>query len=81
MKVTYRTYHVNTKPRLNLDADCWVPVADVSWDEQGNARHQLLAGVCDRFKSIDDAELEAFELAINWIEAQLAIPASAKWVA
>jgi hypothetical protein len=81
MKVTYRSYHVITKPRLNLDADCWVPVADVSWDEQGNPHHQLLSGMCDRFKSIEDAELEAFELAMNWIDAQFPIPDTAKLVA
>jgi hypothetical protein len=81
MKVTYRSYHVMTEPRLNPHADCWVPVADVSWDEHGHPRHQLLAGVCDRFKSIDDAELEAFELAMNWIDAQFPLPASASAVA
>lgn len=79
MKVTYRSYHVVTTARLDEDADCWVPLADVSWNEQGTPRDRLLSGVCDRFKSIDDADREAFELAMNWIDAQLGIPLARNW--
>jgi len=33
-----------------LDADCWIPKADVSWDDHGIARHQLITGLNDYFK-------------------------------
>ena len=47
-------------------------VADISWDDEGRARHQLLTGISDYFKVIDDAELNAVEVAMAWIDAELA---------
>jgi hypothetical protein len=72
VEVIYRFYHVVTMPKLNLDTDCWIPTADVCWDEQGRARHQLLTGIRDYFKTIDQAEVNAVEVAMAWIDAELA---------
>jgi hypothetical protein len=58
-------------PQLNLDTDCWIPKADVTWNEQGTQRRQLLAGPIDRFKIIDEAEIYAVEMARAWIDAEL----------
>ena len=58
-------------PRLNLDTDCWIPYADVSWEEEGIKRIQLLSGPSDRFKLIDQAEVYAVEMAMAWIDAEV----------
>ncbi len=58
-------------PRLNLDTDCWIPYADVSWEEEGIKRIQLLSGPSDRFKLIDQAEVYAVEMAMAWIDAEM----------
>jgi hypothetical protein len=68
MEIIYRSCHVLTTFELNLDADCWIPKADVSWDEQGKTRHKLLTGLRDYFKIIDEAEVCAVEMAKAWID-------------
>ena len=70
MELIYRSCHVLTIPELNLDADCWIPKADVSWEEQGSPRHQLLTGRGDVFKIIDEAEVYAVEMAKAWINGE-----------
>jgi len=67
----YKFRRIHTSPQLSPDAACWIPQADVSWDEQGTNRHQLLAGPPDRFTIIDQAETYALEMAMAWIDAEL----------
>jgi len=71
MENLYKSRRIDTMPQLNLDTDCWVPKADVTWEEQGTQRRQLLAGPPDRFKIIDEAEIYAVEMAKAWIDAEL----------
>ena len=71
MEEIYKARHIRTMPRLNLDTDCWIPYADVSWEEEGIKRIQLLAGPADRFKLIDQAEVYAVEMAMAWIDAEV----------
>jgi hypothetical protein len=68
---TWRKYINPGGFRLFLNTDCWIPQADVSWDEQGKERRQLLAGPSDRFKIIDQAEIYAVEMAMAWIDAEV----------
>jgi hypothetical protein len=49
MEVIYRSCHVVAVPELNLDADCWIPKADIFWDERGTPRHQVLTGLSHYF--------------------------------
>ena len=70
MELIYRFCRVLTIPELNLDADCYIPKADVSWEEQGAPRHQLLTGTSDIFKIIDEAEVYAVEMAKVWIDVE-----------
>lgn len=70
MDEVYKSRRIHTTPELNLDADCWIPKADVSWGEQGTEHHQILAGPADRFKIIDEAETYALEMAKTWIDAE-----------
>jgi len=69
----YRSCSIHTAIRLNLDTDCWIPEADVSWDEEGKHLHTLLSGPKDRFKIIDHAEIYAVEMARTWIDAELIV--------
>ena len=71
MEELYKSRQIHTMPQLNLDTDCWIPKADVSWDEHGRLHHQLIAGPSDLFKIIDDAEIYAVEMAKSWIDAEL----------
>ncbi|MGE5217293.1 MAG: hypothetical protein ACM3SP_09875 [Chloroflexota bacterium] len=72
MEVIYRSCHVVTVPELNLDADCWVPKANIFWAERGKRQHHVLTGLSDYFKIIDEAEINALEIARAWIDAKLA---------
>lgn len=71
MEEVYKSRRIHTSPQLNLDTDCWIPHAHISWDEQGVQHRQLLAGPSDRFKIIDHAEIYAIEMAMAWIDAEL----------
>jgi len=67
----YRSYRIHVLTKLNLDSDCWVPEAEILWEEHGMRRHQRLTGPDDRFKIIDQAELHALEMAKTWIDDDL----------
>jgi len=67
----YKSRRIHISHRLSPDADCWIPQVEISWDEQGTNRHQLLAGPPDRFSIIDQAEVYALEMAMAWIDAEL----------
>jgi hypothetical protein len=68
----YKSRYIHSLPELDLDNDCWVPRADVIWNERGKQQRQLLKGSNDRFKIIDQAETYAVEMAKAWIDAELA---------
>jgi hypothetical protein len=70
MEVTYKSHHIHSVPELNLEMDCWIPNADVSWDEADTKCRQLLTGPIGYFKIIDEAEIYAVEMAKTWIDAE-----------
>jgi hypothetical protein len=72
MKLTYRGRHIYSLPELNLETDCWVPNADVSWQQGDSKFHQRLTGPVGYFKIIDQAELYALEMAKTWIDEECA---------
>ena len=67
----YRSYRIYVLTKLNLDSDCWIPEAEILWDEYGTRRHQRLRGPDDRFKIIDQAELYAVKMAKSWVDDDL----------
>jgi hypothetical protein len=69
MEEMYHSHHIRVMTELNLDTDCWIPKAEVSWDEDGKQRRQLLTGPNDFFKIIDDAIQYADEIAKDWIDS------------
>ncbi len=70
MDEVYKSRVIRTTPQLNLETDCWIPKDDVSWREEGTECHQTLAGPPDRFKIIDEAEINALEMAKAWIDGE-----------
>ena len=69
MDELYQSHHIRVMTELNPDADCWIPKAEVSWDEDGEQRHQVLTGPNDFFKIIDEAIQYAVEIAKYWIDS------------
>ncbi len=72
MDLIYKSHHIRSAPELNLEMDCWVPNADVSWNRGGSEFHQLLTGPVGYFKIIDEAEMYAVEMAKTWIDTESA---------
>jgi hypothetical protein len=72
MEVIYKSGHIYSVPELDLETDCWIPTADVSWEEGGTKYRQLLTGPIGYFKIIDEAEIYAIEMAKSWIELKCA---------
>lgn len=62
MEVIYRSCQAVTAPELKLDADCWIPKADIFWDEHRTRHRQVLTGPSECFKIIDEAEINALEI-------------------
>ena len=70
MSELYQGRKINVVAELDLDADCWIPRADVVWEENGRQNHQHLTGPNGFFKIIDEAQIYAIEMAKSWIDAQ-----------
>ena len=70
MEKTYKSRRILTRLELDADTDCWIPQAEISWDEGDEKQHQTLAGPNDRFKLIDEAEIYALEMAMAWIDVE-----------
>lgn len=68
MERAYKSCRIQTSYWLDLENDCWVPHADICWEEEGIERRQSLVGPSDRFKLIDLAEIHAIEMAMAWID-------------
>ena len=69
MNELYQGRKINVVAELDLDADCWIPRADVVWEENGRQNHQHLTGPNGFFKIIDEAQIYALEMAKSWIDA------------
>jgi hypothetical protein len=46
----YKSHYIQTEHRLNLETDCWIPKAKISWEENGMQCIEILAGPADLFK-------------------------------
>ena len=68
MDEIYKSHSIRTEHELNLETDCWIPRAKISWVEDGVQCSQTLAGPADIFKVIDEAERYAVEMAKIWID-------------
>jgi len=67
----YLGHRIRVIVELNPNADCWIPTADVSWDERGKQAHQRLTGLNGFFAIMDEAHTYAIEMAKTWIDAQV----------
>jgi len=71
MSEFYQGRTIKVFAELDLDADCWIPTADISWEELGKQNHQRITGLNGFFKVIDEAQTYAIEMAKAWIDAQV----------
>lgn len=67
----YKSHSIRTEHELNLESDCWIPRAKISWAEDGMECIQTLDGPADIFKGIDEAERYALNMAKIWIDEYL----------
>ena len=72
MEVIYKSRHIHTWSELNGKLDCWISMADVSWDEAGTKCCQQLVGSIGYSKIIEEAESYALEMAKTWIDSDTA---------
>ena len=70
MNEFYLGRKINVSAELDLNADCWVPTAEIAWEENGRQNRQRLSGPIGYFKIIDEAQIYAIEMAKSWIDAQ-----------
>jgi len=70
MNEFYQGWKIKVIAELDLDADCWIPTADIAWEENGRQNHQRLTGPSGYFKIIDEAQMYAIEMAKSWIDSQ-----------
>ena len=73
MDELYLSRYIRVLPHLSLATDCWVPRADVFWEENGKKCQHTLTGPHDRFKTIDEAVIHAIESAWRWINEQVSL--------
>ena len=70
MRELYQGRSIRVVAELDLDSDCWIPTADVAWEDNGKQNHHRLTGQNGFFKIIDEAQIYATEMAKSWIDAQ-----------
>jgi|SRR5215467_11708004 len=71
MDELYRGHRIRVIVELSPEADCWVPTADISWDDHGNHTHQRLTGPSGFFAIMEEAHVYAAEMARAWIDSQV----------
>lgn len=54
---------------INPSTELWIPGAEISWKRDGQRYSHTIGGVADRFKTCDEAERFAIDLAKAWIDA------------
>jgi hypothetical protein len=70
MNELYEGRKIKVMAELDLDADCWIPTAEIAWEENGRQNHERLTGPVGYFKIIDEAQMYAIDMAKSWIDAQ-----------
>ena len=54
---------------LNQSTKLWSPGAEISWKREGERHSHTIGGLPDRFKTSEEAERFAINLAKAWIDA------------
>ena len=68
MNELYHSHQIRVIAELGPGADCWTPKAEISWEEHGEWRSQVLTGPAGFFDMIDEAVSYAAELAKDWVD-------------
>jgi hypothetical protein len=65
----YRDRLIIAHASLNQSTKQWSAGAEISWKRDGRRRSHSLGGLADRFKTAEEAEMFATNLARAWIDS------------
>lgn len=65
----YRDRLIIAYASLNRSTEQWSAGAEITWKQDGQRRSHTLGGLVDRFKTAEEAETFASNLAKAWIDA------------
>lgn len=54
---------------INQSTNLWTPGAEITWKRDGERHSHTIGGLADQFKTCDEAERFAINLAKAWINA------------
>lgn len=55
---------------VNQSTGMWSPGAEITWKSEGERHSHTIGGLADRFKTAEEAERFAIDLARAWIDAE-----------
>ena len=56
--------------QFDQNSASWIPMADISWETDGDRRSSTLTGPPDRYRNWQDAKAYILEMAKAWIDSQ-----------
>ena len=65
----YRDRLIIAHASLNQSTKQWSAGAEISWKRDGQRYSHTIGGLSDRFKTAEEAEKFAVQLATSWIDA------------
>jgi hypothetical protein len=64
----YKDHLINVVARTDEISTLWIPMADISWETDGQRKSHTTTGGIDWFNNWQDAEKHTIELAKAWID-------------
>ena len=64
----YKDHFIIVVARTDEISTFWIPVADISWETDGERESHTITGGVDRFNNWQDAEGHMIKLAKEWID-------------
>ena len=66
----YKDRSIAPFAQFDENSASWIPMADISWETNGDRRSYTLSGPPDRYKNWQDAKACILEMAKEWIDSQ-----------
>jgi hypothetical protein len=70
-KLLYKDHFIIVVARPDEISTFWIPVADISWETDGERESHTITGGLDRFNNWQDAEEHMIKLAKEWIDEKV----------
>ena len=67
----YKDHFIIVVARTDEISTFWIPVADISWETDGERESHTITGGLDRFNNWQDAEGHMIKLAKEWIDEKI----------